>query len=46
MFHGLLDLAMINPAVGTVGMNAAGATVTTAGLAAAFKLRRMRLTSV
>ncbi|HEX8533821.1 MAG TPA: CPBP family intramembrane glutamic endopeptidase [Allosphingosinicella sp.] len=39
-FHGLLDLAMVNPALGPIGMNAAGALVTFVGMAAAVLLWR------
>ena len=41
LFHGLLDLAMVNPEVGATGRNAAGALVTFAGIAAAVALYRV-----
>jgi len=40
IFHGLLDLAMVNPAVGALGMNVQGALVTIAGIVAGYHLRR------
>lgn len=40
IFHGLLDIAMVNPAMGPVGMNVMGAIVTCLGIASAIALRR------
>jgi membrane protease YdiL (CAAX protease family) len=42
LFHGLLDLALVNPVVSQLGMNVAGALVTVAGITAAVNLRRLR----
>lgn len=44
LFHGLLDLAMVNPIVSQLGMNVAGALVTVAGITAAVNLRRLQVT--
>jgi membrane protease YdiL (CAAX protease family) len=42
LFHGLLDLALVNPVVSQLGMNVAGALVTIGGITVAVNLRRMR----